>query len=301
MQIRTFFTVFCILCSLKTFATNGADSIGVENNNGKQVILYKIEPKETYYLLGRKYGVSPKTIIDFNNNKSLHPGTQIKIPTERPFQTEAPANTDKAPAKVYDEGQLIDYKVGAKETLYSISKRFNIPVEDIERINNLKGTALRVGQVIKVPQNSDVATKTSEGEQKIIKATPVKVPVTTVDTPVTASDTSSLDPEAKLRIAANRYGLKQQSERGVAVWIADESVDPTKMLVLHRSAPVGTIIKITNPMTEKSTFAKVVGKFTENETTHDVIIVVTKATADVLGALDKRFQVNIVYGVPNEQ
>jgi hypothetical protein len=44
----------------------------------------------------------------------------------------------------------------------------------------------------------------------------------------------------------------------------------------------------------------VVGKFTENESTKDVVIVITKATADMIGALDKRFQVNIVYGVPHE-
>jgi len=87
--------------------------------------------------------------------------------------------------------------------------------------------------------------------------------------------------------------LHEQSEHGVAVWIDEPGLDAAKMYALHRSAPVGTVVKITNPMNGKSTFAKVVGKFAENETTKDVIIVVTKATADVLGALDKRFQVNI--------
>ena len=68
------------------------------------------------------------------------------------------------------------------------------------------------------------------------------------------------------------------------------------MLILHRTAPVGTIIQITNPMTNRSTFAKVVGKFTENETTKDVIIVMTKAVADAVGALDKRFFCTLTYG-----
>ncbi|HEY0899639.1 MAG TPA: peptidoglycan-binding protein, partial [Sphingobacteriaceae bacterium] len=80
----------------------------------------------------------------------------------------------------------------------------------------------------------------------------------------------------------------------------DESIDDNKMLALHRTAPIGTIIKITNPMSNKTTFAKVVGKYIDNEATKDVIIVVNKATADLIGALDKRFQVTIVYGVPNE-
>lgn len=54
-------------------------------------------------------------------------------------------------------------------------------------------------------------------------------------------------------------------------------------------------------MTNRSVFAKVVGKYTENETTKDVIIVINKAVADALGALDKRFLVNITYGLPNER
>jgi rare lipoprotein A (peptidoglycan hydrolase) len=73
------------------------------------------------------------------------------------------------------------------------------------------------------------------------------------------------------------------------------------MIALHQTAPIGTIIKITNPMTQKSTFAKVVGKFAENESTKGVIILLTKTAAELLGALDKRFQVNLVYGVPDEQ
>jgi rare lipoprotein A (peptidoglycan hydrolase) len=81
----------------------------------------------------------------------------------------------------------------------------------------------------------------------------------------------------------------------------DDSLDPNKKLVLHRTAPIGTVIRITNPMTNRTTFAKVVGRFTDNEQTKDVIIVMTKNVAQSLGALDKRFQVSLSYGVPNEQ
>jgi rare lipoprotein A (peptidoglycan hydrolase) len=72
------------------------------------------------------------------------------------------------------------------------------------------------------------------------------------------------------------------------------------MLALHQTAPIGTVVKITNPMTGKSTFAKIVGKFSQNELSKDAIIVVNKSTADLIGALDRRFQVTLIYGVPNE-
>jgi hypothetical protein len=52
-------------------------------------------------------------------------------------------------------------------------------------------------------------------------------------------------------------------------------------------------------MNNHTTYAKVVGRFTDSEATKDVLIVMTKNTADALGALDKRIHVNISYGSPN--
>jgi hypothetical protein len=117
-----------------------------------------------------------------------------------------------------------------------------------------------------------------------------------INTPVDSSKSAS----ERLKLPVARYGLREVNERGVAIWIEDENLDGTKMLALHQTAPIGTVIKITNPMTGKSTFAKIVGKFTQNESSKDALIVVTKATADLIGARDKRFQAILIYGVPNE-
>jgi hypothetical protein len=51
-------------------------------------------------------------------------------------------------------------------------------------------------------------------------------------------------------------------------------------------------------MTGKTTFAKVVGRFSDNEKTKDVILIMTKNVAESIGALDKRIHVNISYGTP---
>lgn len=279
MYKRFLFTSFCIIIfSAAVSASARIDSTGVENNNGKQIIIHKVEPGETYYSIGRKYDVHPNDIISYNNNISLHPGTILKVPTSREYNVSVPVKT-AAPSR--PDNNLVDYKVGPRETLYSIAKRFNTSVEAIKQLNNLTSNTLRAGQILKVEPSGTVAPDV-----------PVIIP----------SETSNVDSgaSAELEVRANRYGLREMKERGAAVWITDENLDGTKMLALHRTAPVGTVIKITNPMTEKSTFAKVVGKFTENETTKDVIIVVTKAAADLLGALDRRFLVNLVYGVPFE-
>ena len=138
------------------------------------------------------------------------------------------------------------------------------------------------------------------GQKLLISGQYAKKNVYNSTVPNADSINSITDPA--LRYPASRYGLNQVDEKGAGIWIADADLDPSKMLVLHRSAPIGTVMKITNPMTNRSTFAKVVGKFTENESTKDVIIVMTKAVADALGALDKRFYCNLTYGgQDNEQ
>jgi LysM repeat protein len=278
--MRFLFSLFCFLLSFGAIASTSIDSIGVENQNGNQVILHKVERKETYYSIARLYNVPPKNIISQNNNVALQIGLVIKVPTLRSFhQATNPTKTTNPPAQ---NVEVIQYKVGPKEYLYSIARRFNTSVEELRKLNNLRSDNLSIGQIIKVPQ----------GQTQTVPAVIATAPTETTLPPT--------EPE-KIKIPTSRLGLSERTERGVAVWIADENLDGSKMLALHRTAPVGTVIKITNPMTERSTFVKVVGKFTENESTKDVIIVITKASADLLGVLDKRFQSTIDYGVPQSE
>ncbi len=279
--MRSILAIFCVIFTSNAFGKTLRDSIGVENDNGKQVILHKVAPKETYYSIGRLYNVRPKDLIETNKVKTLQPGITLRIPTERPYLL----NTDRTTVQE-NSADLIDYKVGPKETLFAIAKRFNTTIEEIKRINNLKNNSLSIGQIIKVRHGG-----TS------IAALP---PAPEIISPVVKQEEPDSATEDQAKIHPNRYGLTERAEQGIAVWITDENLDSNKMLALHKTAPIGTVIKVTNPMNGKSTFAKVVGKYTENETTKDVIIVITKATADLLGALDKRFRVNIDYGVPNE-
>lgn len=296
--------ILIILCTIVTsgaIASNLRDSIGVENQNDKQLILHKVEPKETYYSIGRLYQISPKIIMDFNKSIPLQIGTIIKVPTQRTFllpgnqtnqaisKTKPKENQPKENDQSVADSDILEYKVGPREYLYTIAKRFNTTVEEIKRLNNLKTNNLSIGQVLKIPKTKVDGT--------LITPVPevVEVPVTN-----SADDNSAASESERPKIPTGRLGLSERTERGVALWIDDQNLDSTKMLALHRTAPVGTVIKVTNPMTDRTTFAKVVGKFTENASTKDVIIVLTKATADLLGALDKRFQVTIDYGIPNE-
>lgn len=295
MQQRVLLVIACIFQAVNVFASKGVDSTGVENWNGKQVILYKVDAKETYYSIARKYNVLPQKVLDYNAAIPLKPGSLIKIPTDRPFVVYQTSNAF----------EIIEYKVRRKETLYSIAGQFHVSMDELKQLNNLQGYSIKTGQILKIKQKSTTSTPTGQiVSTQVPQANPTTPPQAYKSPYPTLAELDSIenvDTETRIKNAASRYGLREQVERGVAVRLDDDSVDGTKMLALHRTAAVGTVVKITNPMTGQSTFAKVVGKFTENQSTKDVIIVVSKATASLIGALDKRFQVNIVYGIPNEQ
>ena len=389
--------VAAILFNINTSSANTRDSIGVENQNGKKVIIHKVVAKDTYYSIARRYNVNPKDVMNFNDSKYLQIDVIVKVPTSMPYTVNyntstaknTPENTTAVPASAdtkRTEQGLIEHAVQKKENLNMLAEKYGTTVNEIKRINNLRSINLRIGQVLKIPatieetnppvvqpvpqvtvqqpvqkpvvpapvpdkkeinknidlnqkipveskpdsdelivhtvasnetiysiatkykltidqlkaKNDLTASSLHVGQKLLIKG---QYPVKSENAPF-ASEADSLrsikDPS--LRYPASRYGLNQIEEKGTAVWIADPDLDPAKMLVLHRTAPIGGIIKITNPMSNRSTFAKVVGKFTENESTKDVIIVMTKAVADALGALDRRFYCNLTYGgQENEQ
>jgi len=293
MTIKIFLlTSILSLSSACLMAGTLRDSIGIENQDGKKVILHKLEPKDNYYSVGRRYNIKPSVIIQFNSNASLRVGQIIKVPTEQFFVSTAPQPATTTETNNGNNADVTEYKVSAGETLYAISRRFNIKVEDIISQNNLKSNSLSPGQLLKIKQVAPAAAT------PVITQSTVTTPARRDSVNVTQADSVSATPDR--RLPANRYGLTERNERGVATYMDDTGLglDPSKKLVLHRTAPVGTVLKITNPMTNRTTFAKVVGSFTENAATKDVIIVLTKSAADAIGALDKRFQVNISYGIP---
>lgn len=320
MKIKILILIPLLFSTVSLFAKPLFDSVGVENQNGKKVILHKVDPKDTYYAIGRRYNIRPNIIIQYNNNVPLHPGDIVKVPTETPFlqQTQAatqvtPRNnnytqsnkqpvqtapgvpaTQPASSQFNLSNNVQEYKVSEGETLYSVSKRFNTSVDDILALNGLKSTTLKAGQILKVRSGGTINHPATPEAAAVQAHNPMLAPRDSTS----VNNTDSAGVERKY--PTNRYGLFEKNEKGIATWIDDTGLDPNKKLVLHKTAPVGTVVKITNPMTNRTTFAKVVGRFNDNESTKDVIIVMTKNVAESIGALDKRFRVNISYGVPNE-
>ena len=68
-----------------------------------------------------------------------------------------------------------------------------------------------------------------------------------------------------------------------------------KYLAMHRTAPVGTILKVRNEMNNREVFVRVMGKLPDTAVNDKLIIKLSRSAYDRLGAIDPRFRVELTY------
>lgn len=126
--------------------------------SGTIVREHTVEKGETAFSIAKKYNCSVDDLLKYNPgiDKGLKVGQVLKViiaptseqanPTVKP--TEKPAVS--APSITFTDTVLV-YEVKNSETLYTLSKRFMVPVNDLQKFNNLKSTNIKSGDVLKIP------------------------------------------------------------------------------------------------------------------------------------------------------
>jgi LysM repeat protein/ABC-type branched-subunit amino acid transport system substrate-binding protein len=103
--------------------------------------VHTIEPKETWYGLSRLYHVPVKDLISANPGvDTLRIGMQIYIPDLMVKENQP----EEKPG-------FLMHTVSPQETLYSLSKRYNITIDELQKHNPDLAGGLKVGQVIYIP------------------------------------------------------------------------------------------------------------------------------------------------------
>ncbi|MFN3759612.1 MAG: LysM peptidoglycan-binding domain-containing protein [Algoriphagus aquaeductus] len=172
-------------------------------------------------------------------------------------------------------GEWISHTVKSGETLFSLSTQYGSSVEDLIKWNALSSNNLRSGQVIKVG-------RAPEG--------PSTVPV--IGTPRVVSSTAEMKVEPTPENTSG--GFKNIKETGQAELI-EGTGGHKKYLVLHRTAPVGSVIRVKNEENDLTIFARVVGTLPETGDNSKLIIKLSQAAYDQLKAVNPRFPVEILY------
>jgi len=282
------------------FAQSNAmvDSLGIEQVDGKKYVLHRVEKSEGLYAIARKYGSTAKAIEEANSLSTtmLELGQVLRVPysgktntsvalynavkSEELVQKLPPANTK------INTSQYTVHVVKKSETLYAIAKKYGMSVTELKNYNALTVNSLEVGQKLKIPKRNVIQNP------DLIEADPNAVGE------VTSSKGTA---DVKVSTRNNTYlNSTDYVENGVAGWINDKNLNPNKSIALHKTAPIGTIMRVTNLMNNRSIYVKVVGTLPETGDNENTIIVLSKAAVKMLGATESKFRVSLNYSIPKD-
>ena len=129
-------------------------------------LIHTVAAKETLYGIASKYKISVEELVKQNPQvaKGLRVGMELVI---NQTTIEEVNQEDIKPALPED---YIEHVVVEKETLYSISKTYNIGIDSIVSINPILIDGLKIGMVLYIPKTVEEYVKQQQDEGLVYRA-----------------------------------------------------------------------------------------------------------------------------------
>ena len=324
MRKRVFIVVvgFLVLGQIPLFATS-LDSLRIEYIEGKAYIIHQVDLGETLYSISKRYKTSMDVIATATPEvkKGLLEGMILRIPYK---------------PQVNNSVQEQTHKVAQGETLYSISRMYDVSVLQIMEWNDLLSNELKIDQVLKIggespPQKNDYVlngmtihvVQAGEGLYALARNFDV-----TVEELVEWNNLESSSLNLGQEVIVGKNGVQAQveeepvvneeavivenvpvvaaafvpmiktKENGMAASIEGEANQT--FLGMHREIPIGTLVAVRNEMNDQVVFVRIIGKLPDTGINDKVIIRLSQGAVAQLHAIDPKFRVEISYLIAKE-
>lgn len=145
MILKTHLLFIFLLVSFATFA----QEYKKVTINGKEFYEYEVQKSEGFYSVSKKFGVSADEIVQYNASAKdgLKAGQIIFIPIAK---------------KINPEQTFLEHTVEKKETVFSISRLYNVPIDTIYKHNPESKETLKKGTVLKIPTTHPTVVQKKE-------------------------------------------------------------------------------------------------------------------------------------------
>ncbi len=250
-----------------------------------------VEIGQTLYSLSRVYGVKVEDIKGWNNLTSNELSAGQRLVIKRPMATapvEVKTVSNEGGSTAANTAGYPYYIVQPSETLFSISRKFNVTVDEIKEWNNLSTTALSVGQQILVGKPATTGLATTANED---------TPAREKKKDLVVNENGSLkqiNGKGYTRDTTSVAGYEKVIEEGFAM-VIENSPDTRKFLALHRTAPIGAILEVKNRMNDRSIYVRVVGNLPDTGVNNKVLIRLSQKAFERLGSPDPKVPVEVSY------
>ena len=319
LRMKRIFLLFFFMFSL-LMAVSAQSDMMIHYNMKGFYLEHNVQKGESFYALGRKYNVSPKSIAEFNDldyNKGIFIDQRLLIPL-----------TDDNFDQKGNSGSAVFYKAKENETLTTIGEMINnVSPANLRWWNALKtndvkeNTKLIVG-FIHSPSLPAVTIAGQPQKEEIIAAVnkePVKEEKKLEEKKTEEKD--SVDPPTKKEEAPPtemaidktklpkegffKYFFEQQIKTHpvtknetvtAGIFKTVSGWNDAKFYLLIDDVLPGSIVRIINPTTNNTIYAKVLGKMSGIRQNEGLDIRISNAAADALGVQDdNKFIVSINY------
>ncbi|MGB1205224.1 MAG: LysM peptidoglycan-binding domain-containing protein [Chitinophagales bacterium] len=183
------------------------------------------------------------------------------------------------------------------ETLFSIAKVYGIEMNAIRTWNGLKKDGLTAGQDLIVGWIQPTGKALANLNKKFGNTTTTETkPV--APKPVVPPKPTSIYHKKYMDFSNDKSGsYRLKKQRGIATWFDDsgETSSGSNLYALHRSAPLRSIVRVTNPINGRSVYVMVIERLPDTPSNKNILVSLTLSAAKQLNMLDEKTQVDASY------
>ncbi len=116
-------------------------------------VRHKVKKGQTFTSIAKKYGTTVSALRKINHlskRASIKTGQILLVPVNKTALAKKGKN--KRAKEVSEDKNIQRYKVKRGDTLASLAKKFDVSVDDLKKMNKIKGSVIKSGTTIKVIQ-----------------------------------------------------------------------------------------------------------------------------------------------------
>lgn len=140
-----------------------------DDNPVKKATNHTVEKGDNLYNVSKKYGVTMEELVKLNPGSeiSISIGQELKLPSNAKNAVVSEKSVINTQVTFTDS--MVLYTVLPHETMYSISKRFMVSIDEIKKANDMRNEKIKKGDVIKIPTKKEKVTKVEVRKVEEIK------------------------------------------------------------------------------------------------------------------------------------
>jgi LysM repeat protein len=249
---------------------------------------HKVAPKETVYSICKQYGITVQELVNYNPavaEVGLQPGQILKVPYKG-----APKPIDFKTIEV-DKNKTILHEVLPKETKYAIAKKYNITIQELEKLNPEIVPGLQIGAKLYIsgkrpkPTVPKIVPTKIDSTKTVVNVVKTEIVTKVIPTPKTGDYVNyQVKPQETLYGLSKMFSLSQENLIAINPELAN-GVQEGMTIKVPKTTAIKSVTK-----KEKNELTKFIKGGSKKQLALLLPFNLSKIQSDTIITLDKRLK-----------